>query len=49
MLLHDHDRHPDCLDDLPVDSCHWDGCRDGVPAEDRQCYHAVGWPDKETT
>ena len=44
-----HDRHPDCCEDLqnlPVDSCHWEGCEEGVSALDRLCYHEVGWPDE---
>ena len=37
-----HDRHPDCREVLPQDSCHWEGCDYGVPALDRLCFHRVG-------
>ena len=37
-----HGRHPDCLETLPIDSCHWVGCDKGVPAEDRVCNHNEG-------
>ena len=39
-MAFNHDRHPDCLALLPVDSCHWDGCEDGVSALDRLCYQS---------
>ena len=41
MSHHTHDRHPDCLEQLPIDSCHWDGCAQGVSALDRPCYHSL--------
>ena len=34
-----HNRHPDCIEALPVDSCHWPGCEDGEPPDGRMCYH----------
>ena len=38
-----HERHPNCLETLPVDSCHWPGCEDGIPPEGLQCYHNEEW------
>ena len=35
-----HERHPDCLAELPVDSCHWPGCENGVSSEGQKCYHS---------
>ena len=42
-----HERHPDCLIDLPVDSCHWDGCEQGESADQHPCYHQAGWPEDD--
>ena len=39
MTHQSHQRHPDCLDTLPVDSCHWEDCEKGVSGMDRLCYH----------